>query len=131
MMPKQDKLALEVLDEEFSVCKVEDYSQVDVARPFIFTGSTDEERSLVCPTMLVPDNTVERSDGWRVFRIEGILDFSLTGILSGVSSVLAENGVGIFAVSTFNTDYILTRAKDLARAVLVLQQAGYTIKQPE
>lgn len=131
MMQRRTDIVLSVLEEEFSVCKVEDYSQVDVSRPFVFTGSTDEERSLVCPAGMVPSNASARSDGWRAFRIEGILDFSLTGILSGISSVLADNGIGIFAVSTFNTDYILTRAENLDVAVSVLSQAGYIIKQPE
>jgi len=80
---------------------------------------------------MVPGNTVARSDGWRAFRIEGILDFSLVGILSSISGLLAGAGIGIFAVSTFNTDYIMTRAEDLEKALLVLLQAGYTIKQPE
>lgn len=119
-----------VLKEEFSVCKLEDYSKVDLNRPFVFIGSTDEERSLVCPTVMVPGNTVARSDGWRAFRIEGILDFSLVGILSSISGLLAGAGIGIFAVSTFNTDYILIRAEDLGKALQVLEQAGYTIKQP-
>ena len=131
MNPGSDNLMLYVLKEEFSVCKVEDYSRVDVGRPFVFTGSTDEERSLVCPTVLVPADAVARSDGWRAFRIEGVLDFSLVGILSRISGLLAGAGIGIFAVSTFNTDYIMTRAEDLEKALQVLLQAGYTIKQPE
>jgi hypothetical protein len=126
MMPIQINLSL--LEGEFSVCKVEDYSQTDVSRPFVFTASTDEEYSLVCPSGLVPGNTVARNDGWRAFRIEGILDFSLTGILSRISSVLAENSIGIFAVSSFNTDYILVRTSDLDKAVHVLSHAGYNIK---
>ena len=130
MKPELNNLMLCVLKEEFSVCKLEDYSKVDLNRPFVFIGSTDEERSLVCPTVMVPGNTVARSDGWRAFRIEGILDFSLVGILSSISGLLAGAGIGIFAVSTFNTDYILIRAEDLGKALQVLEQAGYTIKQP-
>lgn len=122
---------LYVLKEEFSVCKVEDYSRVDVNLPFVFTGSTDEERSLVCPSVLAPADAVARSDGWRAFRIEGVLDFSLVGVLSRISGLLAAAGIGIFAVSTFNTDYIFTRAGDLEKALQILLQAGYTIKQPE
>jgi hypothetical protein len=74
-------ITIEPLDVDLSVCKVEDYSQVDICRPFCFTGSTDEEFSLVCPTDMVPGNTTERDDGWRAFRIVGVLDFSLVGIL--------------------------------------------------
>ena len=116
-----------VIPQEFSVCKVSDYSQVNISEPFVFTGSTDEEKSLVCPIPLVPQNTIEREDGWRAFRIEGILDFSLIGILSKITSLLSDNGIGIFAISTFNTDYILTKTENLERAISVLQSAGYSI----
>ncbi len=118
---------LKVIDTEFSVCKVEDYKQIDLNEEFVFTGHTDEEWSLVCPTTLVPDNTTERNDGWKAFRIEGVLDFSLIGILSRISGVLADNAIGIFAVSTFNTDYILTKKGDFSKAIEVLEHAGYTI----
>lgn len=61
---------LRILPPEFSVCKVSDYSQIDLTESFVFTGSTDEKKSLACPTALVPRNTTEREDGWRAFRIE-------------------------------------------------------------
>ena len=121
-------ITIEPLDVELSVCKVGDYSQVDICKPFCFTGSTDEEFSLVCPTEIVPGNTTERDDGWRAFRIVGVLDFSLVGILAGISEILAENGIGLFAVSTYNTDYILTKAENFGRALDMLRDAGYTIK---
>ena len=121
-------ITIEPLEPELSVCKVEDYSQIDICQPFCFTGSTDEEFSLVCPTEMVPANTTERDDGWRAFRIVGVLDFSLIGILAGISSVLAENKIGLFAVSTFNTDYILTKEEHFERALDVLRNAGYIIK---
>ena len=121
-------MELKVIDKEFSVSKVSDFSEIDTGQPYIFTGSTDEERSLVCPTELVPGNTIERNDGWRAFRIEGVLDFSLIGILSKISTCLAENGIGIFAISTFNADYVLTKETDFSKAIEVLELAGYTIK---
>ena len=127
-MSQSVSITIEPLDVNLSVCKVEDYSQVDICRPFTFTGSTDEEFSLVCPTDMVPGNTTERDDGWRAFRIVGVLDFSLVGILAGISEILAENRIGLFAVSTYNTDYILTKAENYDRALDVLGKAGYTIK---
>ena len=119
-------MTLKILEEEFSVCKVADYEGIDLSAPYVFTGSTDEEKSLVCPTRLVPDNTVERDDGWRGFRIEGILDFSLIGILADISRILADGGIGIFAISTFNTDYILTKSENYERAITLLKDAGYS-----
>jgi hypothetical protein len=77
---------------------------------------------------MVPGNTTDRDDGWRAFRIVGVLDFSLIGILAGISEILAENKIGLFAVSTYNTDYILTKAENYERALDVLRNAGYTIK---
>lgn len=121
-------IVLEPLNVELSVCKVEDYSRVDITSPFCFTGVTDEEYSLVCPTHMVPDNTTERDDGWRAFRIAGTLDFSLIGILSRISGVLAESGIGIFAISTFNTDYVLTKSDNYDAALKVLEDAGYRIR---
>jgi hypothetical protein len=120
-------ITLETLEVKLSVCKVGDYSQIDITSPFCFTGATDEELSLVCPTEMVPGNTTERDDGWRAFRIVGVLDFSLIGILAGISATLAENGIGLFAVSTYNTDYILTKEENFDRALEVLGAAGYTV----
>ena len=119
-------ITLKTLDIRLSVCKVEDYSGVDILKPYTFTGATDEELSLVCPVDAVPDNTTERDDEWKAFRIVGILDFSLIGILSKISAVLADNGVGIFAISTYNTDYILTKSENFERAICLLQAAGYS-----
>ena len=120
-------MKMKVIDAEFSVCKVEDYTKIDLNEEYVFTGHTDEELSLVCPTTLVPDNTTERNDGWKALRIEGLLDFSLIGILSRISTCLADNAIGIFAISTFNTDYILTKKGDFSKAIEVLEQAGFTI----
>ena len=115
------------LPYDLTVCKVLDLSDIDLAAELFFVSKTDEELSLVCPTKDVPQRTIERSDGWHGFRIEGTLDFSLVGILSKLSAILAENGIGIFAVSTFNTDYILVRAENFDRAMEVLAAAGYEV----
>ena len=127
-MDKTISITIEPLDVKLSVCKVEDYSQTDISRPLCFTGCTDEEFSLVCPTETVPGNTIERDDGWRAFRIVGVLDFSLVGILAGISEVLAANRIGLFAVSTYNTDYILMKEDNFERALEVLGNEGYTIR---
>ncbi|MBO6115435.1 MAG: ACT domain-containing protein, partial [Lachnospiraceae bacterium] len=66
--------------------------------------------------------------GWRGFRIQGVLDFSLIGILSGISTILADNKIGIFAVSTYNTDYILVKEENFIKALEVLAKEGYEIK---
>ena len=75
----------------------------------------------------VPGHTLAREDGWRAFRIEGVLDFSLIGILAGISGILAENKIGIFVVSTYNTDYVLTKEESFERAMALLARHGYTV----
>ncbi len=112
---------------DFSICKVTDYSKVNIAAEYCFTGKTDEENSLVCLTEDVPANTLERDDGWMAFRIQGVLDFSLVGILSEITGILAEDKIGIFAISTFNTDYILTKKEDYQKALDLLDAEGYKI----
>lgn len=120
-------ITLYLLNEDFSVCKVSDYSKVDFTRSFCFIGKTDEENSLVCETEDVPENTTEREDGWKAFRIMGTLDFSLVGILAKISELLARAEIGIFTISTYNTDYILTKETDFDRALDVLTENGYEI----
>ena len=120
-------MKLKKIEGDFSVCRVEDFSQADLESEYCFIGKTDEERSLVCLTEDVPKNTTHRDDGWRAFRIEGVLDFSLIGILSKISSILADNGIGIFAISTYNTDYVLTKGENFDRALEALKDAGYEI----
>lgn len=125
----ESTIVLEPLAPRFSVCKVPDYSGVDLTQPFCFIGKTDEENSLVCPEEMVPTHTSVRDDGWRGFRIAGQLDFSLIGILAPIAQILASAGVGIFAVSTFNTDYVFTKEENFDKAMEALKSAGYTGKE--
>ena len=120
-------MELKRIDHKLTVCKVTEVSNIDLEADFYFIGKTDEELSLVCRTEDTPQNTVERDDGWRGFRIQGDLDFSLIGILSKLSGILAEHKIGIFAVSTYNTDYILVKEENYERALTVLASEGYTI----
>ena len=124
-------ISLESLKIDFSICRVEDYSRIDLQQPFVFTGSTDQEKSLVCPTDIVPKNTIAREDGWRAVRICGELDFSLIGILAGIAQILAEKRIGIFAISTFSTDYVLTKEVEYEKAIHALKEAGYSIIQAQ
>ena len=102
-------MELKKLDVALTVCKVKSEADINLGNEFYFIGKTDEEYSLVCITDDTPDNTTQREDGWKSFRIQGILDFSMIGILSEISTILANNKIGIFVVSTFNTDYILVK----------------------
>ena len=118
---------LEKLSYSLTVCKVNKITDIDTGSEFFFIGKTDEELSLVCRTEDTPHETVSREDGWKGFRICGVLDFSLIGILSEISGILAENKIGIFAVSTYNTDYILVKEDNFEKALALLASAGYEI----
>ena len=122
-------MELEVLDYELTVCKLNDVADAMMSGEFFFLGRTKDEISLVCPTEDVPATTISREDGWRAFRICGTLEFSLIGILSKLTTVLAESGIGVFAVSTYDTDYILVRDKDLEPAMKALEDEGYIFIQ--
>ncbi len=122
-------MILEQLPQNFTICQISPSSltDVDFTDTFVFLSRTDEELSLVCETSKTPANTRNRDDGWRAFRIQGPLNFSLTGILSSVASLLAQEQIAIFAVSTYNTDYILVKQPNFKHAMAVLYQAGHTI----
>jgi len=120
-------MELKRIDYQLTVCKVTEITNINLNSDFFFIAKTDEELSLVCKTEDTPQNTIDRDDGWRGFRIQGVLDFSLIGILSKLSGILAEHRIGIFAVSTYNTDYILVKEDNFEGALTVLTSEGYTV----
>ena len=83
------RMELKIITYPLTICKVKSIADIDLSREFFFIGRTEEELSLVCITDDTPEKTLERDDGWRGFRIQGILDFSLIGILSKLSGILA------------------------------------------
>lgn len=115
------------LPMDFSVCQLCDTASIDMTKEYWFWGKTDEEMSLVCPTRDVPLQTIRREDGFRAFRIEGVLDFSLIGILAQISKLLADRKMGIFAISTYNTDYILVKSERYVEALNALKEAGWEV----
>ena len=122
-------MRIKKIDYDFSVCKVADYSLVDLTADYCFVSKTEEENSLVCITDNVPLKVVRREDGWKAFRVQGSLDFSLIGIVSGISGILADNQISIFVLSTFDTDYVLTKTENYQSALDILEAAGYEIVQ--
>ena len=115
------------LDFDITVCQVENAELLDVRKDFYFVGKTEKEISLVCKTEDVPARTLQREDGWQGFYIDGTLDFSLVGILSRIAGLLADQGISIFALSTYNTDYVLVKKADFSRAMNILTRNGYNI----
>jgi hypothetical protein len=93
------------------------------ASGFLSVTRTDEELSVVCQSGNTPSASPQKTDdGWKAFKVKGPLDFSLTGILAAIAKPLAENGVSIFAVSTFDTDYVLVKEENFSRARDILGQ---------
>ena len=88
---------------------------------------TSEELSIVCAESLVPKG-VKHEAGWRLFKVDGPLDFALTGVLASVVAPLAQAGISIFSIATFNTDYVLVKDARIAEAVKALQSAGHSVK---
>ena len=87
---------------------------------------TTEELSIVCAEAQIPA-TVLCESGWRLFKIDAVMDFSLVGIVAGISAAIAGANVGIFVLSTYNTDYILVRQPDFSVAAAALRTAGYKV----
>ena len=120
-------MRLAVLDGAYTVCKIWDIGQVNWSGELTFLGCTPEEKSLVCETIRVPSGAQKREDGWRALRVEGTLEFSLVGVLSGITAALAAAKVSVFCVSTFDTDYVLVKETALETAVSTLKNAGYAV----
>jgi len=88
---------------------------------------TDEELSIVCETHISMISKHEEK-GWACIKVDGPLDFGLAGILAGISKVLAENNVSIFAISTYDTDYILVKHQSLDNSIKALRVNGYAVR---
>ncbi|WP_208589560.1 ACT domain-containing protein [Gracilibacillus suaedae] len=90
---------------------------------------TEEECSIVCNSNITFDDhiVIDKEDGWRCLKIEGVLDFALTGILANIATTLANHDISIFALSTFNTDYILIKEENLEKGITVLTEAGHHV----
>ncbi|MQA03937.1 MAG: ACT domain-containing protein [Streptosporangiales bacterium] len=122
-------VTLDVLADELAVCRLPADAAVAVppapAALYSVTRTADEV-SVVCPATLAPAaSTVEA--GWRALRVRGPLDFTLTGVLAAIADPLAAAGIPIFALSTYDTDYVLVAAADLPATVDTLRAAGHTV----
>jgi ribosomal protein S18 acetylase RimI-like enzyme len=122
-------LRLSVLDDRFAVCRLEPDEEVPnwaVKDGFLSVTRTPDELSIVCPERNIPAE-VRCEEGWRVFGTEGPLDFSLVGILASLLDPLAKAGISVFALSTYDTDYVLVREDVLGAAVAVLRESGHEV----
>ena len=122
-------LTLFVLQETFAICRLDKNSAVPKwasVGDFYSATRTFDELSVVCAQVNVPEG-ITCDKGWRCLKVEGPLDLSLTGVIASLAATLAHASISIFGVSTYDTDYLMVREKDLQRAVLVLSQAGHEV----
>lgn len=118
-------MKLTLLEPSFSVIQVKNIDPSMLKIVPLFFAQTSEELSLVLPTTNVPSEAINREDGWKAIKIIGVLDFSMIGIIARISSLLAEESISIFALSTFNTDYILIKEHQVEQARKVLTDNDY------
>jgi len=122
-------LKLAVLDGGYAVHRFSPENEIPAN---VLTGNftsitrTDDELSIVCDAQLSL-NSDKSEAGWTCIKVLGPLDFGLTGILARIASVLAEAEISIFAISTYDTDYILVKKEKLALAQEALKKAGYVL----
>lgn len=121
-------LTLQLLESPYAVCRLPAGAAAPSPSPGAFSLLVQavEETTMVCPLDQAPGHA-EVDPGWRCFRILQVFDFSVAGILASVLAPLAQSGIGIFASSTFSTDYVLVKASDLDAAVKALTVAGHTV----
>ena len=122
-------MTLTLLTDTFAVCRLDADAPLPAwatAETFFSITHTSDELSIVCPQRAVPDGIRCERD-WRCLRVSGVLDFSLVGILASLTVPLAAAGVSVFAISTFDTDYLLVKEKDLAAALDALRKAGHIV----
>jgi hypothetical protein len=124
------QLTLIVVDSVFAVCRLEPGAPIPVwstADDFFSITRTADELSVVCRQDAVPEG-INCERGWRCLRVAGTIPFSVVGVLASLTAPLAEAGISVFAISTFDTDYLLVKAEDLERAVDALRRRGHTIQ---
>ena len=120
-------LTLSVLPNTLAICRLGASAPIpNWAANFFSVTRTDDELSIVCPQRDVPTG-IQCERDWRGMKVEGPLDFALTGILAALAAPLAQAGISIFAISTFDTDYVLVKEANLGHAVTVLSQAGHQV----
>lgn len=127
------KLTLHLLSETFTINKLPQFAEIPSILSngeMCFIFRTDDELTIVCPDYMAPNN-VQQQLGWRCLRVEGQMKLEEVGILASITGPLADAQVPMFAISTFNTDYVLVMEEHLVNAVQALQKAGHDFVHKE
>jgi len=124
------KLKLSILPEVFAICRLKKdapFPDWALAGSFSSLTRTEEEFSVVCPQDNLPEG-ITSEKGWRGLKVEGVLDFSQVGVLTSLTAPLAQAGISILAISTYQTDYLMVKEEHLKKAVRVLSQEGHQVR---
>ena len=124
-------MILELLDKEYCIYKLDTKDKIDnriIGDDFISITKTEDEISIVSVSGTL-EHFEEKEDTWKILKISGILDFGLIGIISKISTILADQGISIFVISTYNTDYIMVKKDTLEKTIKILEQNNYEIKK--
>ncbi|ETA80811.1 ACT domain-containing protein [Youngiibacter fragilis] len=123
-----DAIGIELLAGSYGVARLEGGSRFPewAAGEFITISAAHDELSVTCPEVSIPEG-IRCERGWRVLKLIGPLDFALVGILAEISGILAEKKISIFAISTFDTDYILVKDDKVSEAVGALADNGFKV----
>ena len=125
------QLTFIVMDGVFSLCSLAPQTPVPAwaaSSSFYTVSKTNDELSIVCESQYVPDD-VKQDGSWSLMKIAAILDLSLTGITAKFSTALADAGVNLCVIATYETDYILVKQQKLPTAIAALQNAGFIVQQ--
>jgi uncharacterized protein len=118
----RDKLSLSIIPGLFGVCRLNSKAEIPAwaaGEKLISITRTEDELSIVCAEERIPANA-KAERGWNAFKVKGPLDFSLTGVLSELLTPLADAGISIFAISTYDTDYLLVKEEQFEKALSIL-----------
>lgn len=130
-MEARPRLTFRLLPDRLAVCRLSARARVPAWLPnrgFVSLTRTTSELSIVCAEESVPARA-RAQRGFCAFSVEGTLDFSLVGVLSDITSCLARAGISVFAVSTYDTDYVLVRGESVAAAMKALRRMGHRFRR--
>jgi uncharacterized protein len=130
--PRDTRVSLRVRNETLAVARLgpdDPWPDWALRQRFVALVRTESEVSVVCDQAVVPED-IRAERGWRALQTEGPLDLSMTGILAGLTGVLAASSIPVFAISTFDTDLLLVRQERLVEAIAALTSAGYVVLEP-
>jgi hypothetical protein len=125
-----NRLTFQLLSGEYSLCRLAPEQTIPdwiYASPFFSISKTPNELSIVCESQFVPGK-VKQNGQWRLLKILEVLDLSLTGITAQFSTALADAGVNICVIATYDTDYVMVKEEKLSTAIKALENAGFTVQ---